>query len=147
MGYGCHPSRCKCRPAKCSIQMEEAALHIEDIGGERNSSDSDSETEDFCYCTTVNSECGDTLCYCLAIKQLPCVLGRCKCDPTTIAYHISTDSHDTHVHDFCSNHSKKELVSLLERVALKYLHVWAVISFCTSTDTKSTLVQVWKMQV
>ena len=46
---------------KCSIQMEEAAVHMEDIGGEMNSSDS--EPEDFCHCRTVNSECGDTLCY------------------------------------------------------------------------------------
>lgn len=65
MSYGCHPSRCKCKPGKCSIQMEEEAVHMEDSGGEMNSSDS--EPEDFCCCVdVVDSECGDTLCYCLA---------------------------------------------------------------------------------
>lgn len=50
--------------------MEEEAVHMEDIGGERNSSDS--EPEDSCR-RTVNDKCGDTACYCLAIKQQPCV--------------------------------------------------------------------------
>ena len=60
--------------------MEDEAILMEDIGGEMNRSDS--EPEDLCHCRTLNSECGDTLCYCSAIQQILCVPGKCECDPT-----------------------------------------------------------------
>ena len=102
---------------------------------------SDSEPEDFCHCRTVNAECGDTACYCLAIKQLPCVPGMCDCDstacknvatssqpPRTPSPIVSRDCHSTGVKDFCSSRSKEQLVSLLETVATKHPNVWAQIS-------------------
>ena len=119
--------------------MEEEAVHMEDIGGEMNSSDS--EPEDFCCCKTVNGKCGDTACYCLAIKQRPCVPGKCECDPTTCknvgtsslppgtpSPTVSGDTHSNGVKDFCSSRSKEQLVSLLEMVATEHPRVWARIS-------------------
>ena len=100
----CKTARCPCKrwamaaihpdvnaDQQCSIQMEEEAVHMDDIGGEMNSSDSDGEPENFCR-RTVNSECGDTLYYCLAVKQLPCALGKC-----VIRYH-EINSHKINSH-------------------------------------------------
>ena len=152
MGYGCYSSGCKCIPAKCSIQMEEAAVYMKDIGGEMKSSDS--EPGDFCHCRTVNSDCGDTLCYCLAIKQIPCVPSKCDCDPTTCKnvatssqspLSTPTDSHDTHstgVKYFCSFCSKEELVFVLETVAARYPPIWDIISGKRSTPPQ-TQVPPW----
>ena len=80
-------------------------------------------------------------CYCLAIKQRPCVPGKCECDPTTCknvgtsslppgtpSPTVSSDTHSNGVKDFCSSRSKEQLVSLLEMVATKHPHVWAQIS-------------------
>ena len=74
LDHSCTPERCKCKPSKCSRQKEEPAVNMEELG-EPNSSDS--EPEDFCIC---KDSCNNTLCYCLAIKQVPCT-SQCKCDP------------------------------------------------------------------
>ena len=113
--------------------MEEEAVHMDEIGWEKNSSDS--EPEVFGCCRTVNGKCGDTACYCLAIKQRPCVPGKCVCDPTTCknvgtsslpsgtpSPTVSGDTHSNGVKDFCSSRSKEQLVSLLEMVATKPPH-------------------------
>ena len=68
---GCTPGKCKCKSLKCCRQKDDPAVDIA-VLGEANSSGS--EPEYFCIC---EDECSTTLCYCLAIKQVPCS-SQCK---------------------------------------------------------------------
>lgn len=72
------------------------------------------------------------------VSQTPCIPGKCKCNPT-ICKNVGTtsatasnsdDMHSTesNVRDFCSTHSKEELVSVLEAVVTKYPYVWKLVS-------------------
>ena len=133
LDHGCTPGRCKCKPSKCSRQKEEPAVNMEELG-EPNSSDS--EPEDFCIC---KDSCNNTLCYCLAIKQVPCT-SQCKCDPDLCQNKTRVADPDAQtvpdvalpvkedVQRYCATHSKKDLEGLLVAVASRCPQLWKSVS-------------------
>ena len=151
LSQGCTAGKCRCKPSKCCRQKEEPAVDI-GVLGEANSSDS--EPEDFCIC---RDECSTTLCYCLAIKQVPCS-AQCKCDESHCKNRTDTAEDDvepplpTHspsttedVKQFCATKSRGELEEVLIAMASRCPQLWNSISKTGSTQvpTKPHLPPSW----
>ena len=131
LDQGCTPGKCRCKSSKCCRKSQQwtymfwatsivVTVNLKIL---------------FCIC---RDNCSTTLCFCLAIKQVPCTT-RCKCEESHCKNRTSTAdvvvqppsrtlpiSED--VKQFCATKSKGELEELLVSMASKCPQLWNSLS-------------------